>query len=190
MKEEWEKYLKKLRSTDFIINKFIHDKKAYELREKSFLPFFYFIGMKLKIKNIIEIGSSFGMKSGALILAGSSPDSYFCYDDNNNLPSTRMAKKNLYQFNIQSLKFHHYSGRITMMHDHISDLLIINNKDVMIDIEFFNNLFKKIEKNGSIIIDYPEIAESTRVYLRKFSNVHDLNMLEFNNKNKSILIKV
>lgn len=77
-----------------------------------------------------------------------------------------------------------------MMHDHISDLLIINNKDVMIDIEFFNNLFKKIEKNGSIIIDYPEIAESTRVYLRKFSNVHDLNMLEFNNKNKSILIKV
>ena len=188
MLEEWNQYVKKLFNTKFLINKFILDRKIYEFDERTFLPFFYFIGKKIKAESILEIGSYYGLKSGCFILGGSNPKKYFCYDKDTNTASTRFAKKNLYQFKIDEVNFHHYNTKITMEHSHQSDLVIINDQDALLNVDFFTSLVDKKIANGIILIDYPNMAQSTKIYLRNFTTLRRLPMLEFNNKNNSILI--
>jgi len=186
--KEWNEYTKKLFNTKFLINKFILDKKIYEFDEKTFLPFFYFLGKKIKANSILEIGSYYGLKSGCFILGGSSPKKYFCYDRDANTASTRFAKKNLYQFKIDEVNFHHYNSKITMNHNHQSDVVIINDHDALLNVDFFTKLVDKKIANGIIIIDYPNMSQSTKIYLQNFTTLRKIPMLEFSNKNNSILL--
>jgi len=186
--KEWNEYTKKLFNTKFLINKFILDKKIYEFDEKTFLPFFYFLGKKIKANSILEIGSYYGLKSGCFILGGSRPKKYFCYDRDTNTASTRFAKKNLYQFKIDEVNFHHYNSKITMNHNHQSDVVIINDHDALLNVDFFTKLVDKKIANGIIIIDYPNMSQSTKIYLQNFTSLRKIPMLEFSNKNNSILL--
>ena len=81
-----------------------------------------------------------------------------------------------------------YNSKIIMEHSHQSDVVIINDQDALLNVDFFTKLVDKNIASGIILIDYPNMAQSTKIYLRNFTTLRRLPMLEFNNKNNSILI--
>lgn len=127
-------------------------KQSPEFLDPKYIPFYYRLGLELKCKTAIQIGSKLGLIACSFLKGCKSVESWYFFDENK--PATNIIESNL-KMNHCDNCFFNFPIDLNKQINFLADIAFLSQPyDSNISLNYMKFLWDRIKPNSFLIVDY------------------------------------